>query len=74
MGIKFNETIKDGKLDGWWRDYWSNGNVYFQRFYLGGNIEGLSEIWYPSGKLENKSYWSSGFTEGEQISYFYDVQ
>ncbi len=74
MNTNMNVGLKNGKLDGLWVDYWSNEKLFFRRTYVDGFCLGPAKKWYPNGLLNLEEYYSNGFKEGEEISYFYNTQ
>ena len=50
--------------------YHKNGNKQEEVFSINGLLDGEAFIYYPSGKLENKSFFKVGKREGESLTYY----
>jgi antitoxin component YwqK of YwqJK toxin-antitoxin module len=53
-------NYKDGKLDGLWKSYWSNGELYYSCYFKDGKLDGLFESFYDNGQLEYKECYKNG--------------
>tara|TARA_Y100000589_G_C26990717_1_gene562500 strand:- start:39 stop:545 length:507 start_codon:yes stop_codon:yes gene_type:complete len=47
---RWEQTYKDGKLDGLWTGWWKNGQKRFERNYKDGKRDGLTTEWYENGQ------------------------
>jgi antitoxin component YwqK of YwqJK toxin-antitoxin module len=63
--INFTMHIKDkrpknekGDQHGYWKTYWSNGQLRWARNYVNGERFGLYEFYYMDGELSQKKYYA----------------
>ena len=55
---KTKGKIENGKADGSWRDYYTNGQLFSKGNYKAGNMDGLWFTYYNNGQLKTKgNYW-----------------
>ena len=62
-----NYTRKKQKIkpvDGWFRRYWSNGNLRYEWFFKNGKQEGASISWWPNGDRKSEMYYENGKLHG----------
>ncbi len=62
--------VKEGKLSGSYREYYLNGNLKLENFFLKGELEGTSNSFYEDGSIKEKLYYSNGLIDGER-NYFW---
>ena len=63
-------SIKDGKKEGKWVEYWGNGQLLSKENYKNGKREGESVHYYDSGQVRAQGSWKNGKKEGKWV--FYD--
>ena len=61
-----NGLMKNGKKEGAWISYYSDGQLMFKGNYKNGVKEGAYAIYHPDGRLSKK--WSGTFKNGVKIS------
>ena len=66
--MKIKQTI-DGKREGLWREWWSNGQLMREGNYVKGEREGLWKYWYENGQLEWEGNYVNGLFHGEVKEY-----
>ena len=54
------ETYKEGKEDGVWETYYSNGQLRYKRTWKDGKEDGVWEDYYKNGQLEIKKTYKEG--------------
>jgi antitoxin component YwqK of YwqJK toxin-antitoxin module len=52
-----NQFNQQGKREGYWEEYFSNGNVFHKGNYVNGGMDGYWEWYYENAKLNYKSYY-----------------
>jgi antitoxin component YwqK of YwqJK toxin-antitoxin module len=50
-----NQSI-NGKREGYWESYYSNGNIWFKVNYKNGTFNGYLESYSSNGELHTKVY------------------
>jgi hypothetical protein len=65
-----NGSIKNGKREGAWIRYYSNGQLYYKGNYKNGKKEGAWIRYYSNGQLYYKGNYKNGKKEGAWISYY----
>jgi len=51
--------------DGWFRRYWSNGQLRYEWEYKDGKrVDGVSKAWWPSGQLKSVKPWKNRVIDG----------
>tara|TARA_R110002020_G_scaffold72329_1_gene186240 strand:- start:1117 stop:1635 length:519 start_codon:yes stop_codon:yes gene_type:complete len=67
-------TNKNNELqfnDGWFRRYWSNGNLRYEWEYKDGKrVDGLSYGYYEDGKIKTSIEWKDGKVDGYRTEYW----
>ena len=61
--------IKAGKIEGEWREYWRNGQLFKECFFINGLLEGESITYWENGVLMHKHNYERGKENGEFLSY-----
>ena len=66
MGGKkeFEGTLKGGKKDGLWTQWYENGQKSGERNYKDGELDGLFTKWYKNGEKKSEGT----FKDGERVS------
>ncbi len=79
-------TFKNGRLDGVFKTYFSNGNILAEISYREGMLDGRCVIYYPNGSLHNEKHFKRGRLDGDfrawdedgalffEIEYLDDIQ
>ena len=62
--------IKNGKKEGTWLTYYSNGNLYLNDKYKNGKLDGICENYWENGNLQMKIEYKNGKAEGFVIGYW----
>jgi len=62
--------FKNGKRDGFWLNYWKNGQLQSKINYKNGKLEGSWISYHDNGKLRDKGQYKDGLKEGSWFSYF----
>jgi len=62
-------SIKNGKKDGSWIEYWDNGQLKLKGNWKNGMSEGSWVYYYDNGKLDSKGDFKNGHLEGSWVSY-----
>lgn len=70
--LKAKGLLKDGKKEGLWESYHSNGNKWSSTFYVKGKANGHSITYYKNGKIHYKGEYEDGQRTGKWE--FYDEQ
>ena len=63
--------VKEGKKDGSWVEYFSNGTLMEKRNYKDGEKDGLVEFYYKNGQLRDKGNYKEGRLDG-LWEYYYE--
>ena len=63
-------SLKDNNIDGYYRSYYSNGNIYREGWYKDGNMEGVWHSYFPDGGLASDEYYIKDEKHG--IFTYYD--
>jgi antitoxin component YwqK of YwqJK toxin-antitoxin module len=50
-------NYKDGKKEGMWKEYYSNGNLKSEIPYISNKPDGYAKLYYESGKLSEEGNW-----------------
>ena len=61
---KINQYNTNGKEDGYWERYHSNGQLWYKGNYINGNRDGYWEGYYDNGKLRYKGNYINGKKDG----------
>ena len=64
--------IKDGKKEGEWVEYWSNGQLMSKVSYKNGKEEGEWVGYHGNGQLSSKGSYKNGLWEGDWVEYYGD--
>ncbi len=70
-GGKCEGHFVNGKVNGPWRDWRSNGQLWVELNYANGVHHGFWKIWNVDGSLKFNGHYINGASEGEQIEYEY---
>lgn len=69
---RWRGSIKNGKQEGSWEDYWPNGQLAMKGDYKNGKLDGSYESYSSSGQLLFKGNHKNGMREGFWESYHLD--
>lgn len=72
-----NPSIKlslNRQIDGEYKTFYDNGQIYLQEFYQNGKLENERKIWYKNGQIWSRSFYRDGKLEGEHKSWHADGQ
>ena len=58
--IMYNINIKDGKLDGEYKEYYKNGNLEYHKFYKDGELDGEYKRYYENENLKYHKFYKDG--------------
>ena len=61
---KIEGTFKNGKPDGLWVFYYSNGQLEAKSHYKDGKIDGSHVMWHPNGQRWSERNWKNGVKDG----------
>ena len=61
--------VDNGILSGYYREYYSSGNLKHEKFYLSGKLEGISKSFYEDGSTKELLNYSNGLLTGERNYY-----
>ena len=64
---QINQINSQGNQEGYWEDYYSNGQLWYKGHYVNGKKEGYWEWYYFNGQL----WWKGHFVRGEEIRGIY---
>jgi hypothetical protein len=62
---KYEFTIVDGKLEGEYKEWWSNGQLWEESFYKDGKLEGNCKRYYKNGQPHIHCTYKNGLSDGE---------
>ena len=68
INLYMNQTVNYLR-EGYWKDYYSNGKLYYKGNFISGELDGYWEFYYPNGNLWYKGNFISGNKEGYWESY-----
>ena len=60
---QINQSNSQGKAEGYWERYYSNGQLWYKGHYVNGYAEGYWEYYYVNGQLSFKGH----YVKGEEI-------
>ena len=65
------EYHNSNPVDGWFRRYWSNGNLRYEWEYKDGKrVDGISKGWWPNGNIKIIRNWVNGKHKGLQQEFY----
>ena len=67
-------TMRNGKREGPWIQYWDNGQLRLKGIYKDGRGNGLFSRYWENGQLSWKGSFKDGKRNGSWVSYFEDGQ
>ena len=67
---KTTGSFKNGKKDGFWLDYWENGQLQSKTNHKNGKLEGSWVSYHLNGQLRDKGQYKNGLKDGSWVSYF----
>ena len=59
--VKSKKKYKNGKLEGEYFYYYSNGKLWIKNNYKEGMLHGEREVYFDNGRLEKKERYEKGF-------------
>ena len=62
--------VKNGILNGDYKIYHSNGNIYAHGIYKNGKLHGKSKTYYPGGELKSVEHFANGKHYGKKITFY----
>ena len=65
-------VYKEGKYDGEYEEYYTNGNIKIKTEYDNGKICGNYTEFYPTGELRIRTHYCGGKIDGEYTEYYRD--
>ena len=69
-GLMYMEkNYKNGQLDGWFREFYDNGNPKSEKWFVKGNEEGVVTYWFPEGTLFQKCFYRNGLKHGPFLQF-----
>ena len=74
MIITKNQHDSGGIRNGYWEEYFSNGQIQCKGNYINGNRDGYWEWYHDNGKLRFKGNYLNGKPDGYWEWYFYNGQ
>ena len=69
-GIREEYTERYRKIEGEYKSWYSNGQLYAQCYYKEGKIEGEYIWWHENGQIEIQCYFKEGKEEGEYKKWY----
>lgn len=74
-GDTINLTDKNGVRQGWWRQFWPNGDLKYEAFFINGQKDGLELKYFDSPDcIELSINYKLGVLDGPSITYFKDCK
>ena len=56
--------------DGWFRRYWSNGNLRYEWYFKNGKQQGVSKGWWPNGDIKSERNYNKGRLHGKKTAWY----
>jgi len=56
--------------DGWFRRYWSNGNLRYEWYFKDGKQDGVSKGWWPNGDIKSEKNYNNGKLHGKRTAWY----
>jgi hypothetical protein len=69
IDARIQGRLKNGKMEGPWIAYWSNGHLWYKGAYSNGEFEGPWVAYWESGQLLQKGDHKNGKREGRWVEY-----
>ena len=70
----YEESYKDGKLEGKNTSWYPNGEIKSEISYKDGDREGKSTFWYPNGEIKSEISYKDGEKEGKSTAWYQSGQ
>jgi antitoxin component YwqK of YwqJK toxin-antitoxin module len=64
-GIKCKYHMTGGSLNGEYKEWHQNAQLYIQQYYKDSKLEGECKMWYPNRKIDIQHYYKDEKNEGE---------
>lgn len=61
---------RSGVLEGEYKCWYDNGQLYEQSFYRNGKLEGERKAWYENGQIWSSEFYKNGKADGRCISWY----
>lgn len=61
--IRIDGSLKEGKIDGKWQEFFSNGQLKHDRNYIDDKFQGINKEYYKNGQLK----WVGKYERGEKM-------
>lgn len=65
------QTVKDGLVNGLWQEWYENGQLKYNAFWIDGKGHGLWEYYHENGVLRQEEFYNMDIPTGIQ-KYFYN--
>jgi antitoxin component YwqK of YwqJK toxin-antitoxin module len=62
--MKKNKRNRKGRCNGYWEEYFPNGNLYYRGNFIDGKEEGFCENYHDNGQLWRKGNYKNANPEG----------
>jgi antitoxin component YwqK of YwqJK toxin-antitoxin module len=72
--MRRKESFKNGLLNGWATNYYTNGVIMKRGYYKNNKIDGIEFTYYDNGKIKCKETFRNGMDDGTKISYYQNGQ
>ena len=72
LDMKRAEFYERNGLNGEYKEWHDNGQLYIQSFYQNGNLDGEYKEWHDNGQLNIHTLYTNGFREGERKEWYRD--
>jgi len=59
-------SIDKSNYTGIWKQWYSNGQLGYQRYYKDGRLNGEEKKWYPNGQLAMQLFFKAGKLDGDE--------
>lgn len=70
---KFEQNLKDGKLDGLSTEWYENGQKKSEQNFTDGQADGLFTTWYANGQKSSETYYKDGKINGISRKWTYPL-
>ena len=71
-GVRINQYNIDGRKQGYWEEYYSDGNIEYKGNYKNGKEDGYWEYYWENGKIYSKGSYIDGSMNGIWIDYHWN--
>ena len=70
----YNGKVVNGKKDGVWSEFYSNGNIKSRGNFINGKKEGKFQYWFASGQIEREFFYLDDKIDGIDKAWFRNGQ